>query len=533
MTCGTPSDKGEAVGDYILTGNLLGKGTFGVVLEAEHKHTGVPVALKYLLHTRASDGETITDVAKIAKEVDMQQLVKHKHVLNLVEVLENVPFTKKGELMLGTVLVMELAKKETVFHLAAFGDPLPEAVARTYFVQLMQALDYCHSRGISHRDLKPENLMLGQNFELKVGDFGEGKYVDPNSSNLTETLGVGSEYYRAPESLGFGGKSMYDPRIADLWSCGVILFVMLSGRPPVQDPKKLKEDVYFQMLAKYKLKAFWKNHSTNKYFSTPCKDILNKLMEVDPAKRMSIAEIRQHPWFKERILGQNELRAEVQAHLNKHSAENILQIRENLKGRDQAFADIAENHRGIDDSDEDSDDENDEKDYSDDEDDDGLLEALEKLQEDEQDQIFENVEPTTFNEEVKEEEEETDETDQEEQEDEDLQDLELPMFNMRYNTLTTFNIDSSNIEQNQLRSILNRFASRGNTVTCHGPFAWELESKCGDLDASMAMFQHPEIDDTFVVTFQQLGGDGARFTHVYLKLLSQLKDYLAEPTSDY
>ncbi|MQL41428.1 hypothetical protein EI012_26330, partial [Escherichia coli] len=128
-------------------------------------------------------------------------------------------------------IVLELVNGGELFDKIAKNGRLKEDEARSYFQQLINAVDYCHSRGVYHRDLKPENLLLDSNGVLKVSDFGLSTYAQ-QENELLRTAG-GTPNYVAPEVLNDRG---YDGATADLWSCGVILFVLVAGYLPFDDP---------------------------------------------------------------------------------------------------------------------------------------------------------------------------------------------------------------------------------------------------------------------------------------------------------
>jgi calcium-dependent protein kinase len=154
--------------------------------------------------------------------------------------------------------------------------------------QLLSAINYCHKKNIVHRDLKPENMLLEQDKDLeklKIVDFGTSLTFDPDRA-LDEKLGTA--YYIAPEVI----KKNYNEK-CDLWSCGVIMYILLSGEPPFNDPKADNEAIMKKVeKGKYDIsKGVWKT------VSKEAKDLIKKLLTYKPEDRISAEEALQHPWI--------------------------------------------------------------------------------------------------------------------------------------------------------------------------------------------------------------------------------------------
>ncbi|KAK3230013.1 hypothetical protein Dsin_001894 [Dipteronia sinensis] len=203
------------------------------------------------------------------------RLVKHPNVIQLYEVLA----TKTK-----IYFVMEYAKGGELFMKVAKGR-VKEERARKYFQQLISAIDFCHSRGVYHRDLKPENLILDENGFLKVSDFGlsalaQGKHLD----GLLHTI-CGTPAYVPPEIIC---KEGYDGAKADIWSCGVILFVLLAGYLPFHD---------MNLMSLYK-KIIKADYKLPDWFSSDVRKLLRKILDPNPKTRISIEQIMANPWFK-------------------------------------------------------------------------------------------------------------------------------------------------------------------------------------------------------------------------------------------
>ncbi|KAK9809250.1 hypothetical protein WJX72_012085 [[Myrmecia] bisecta] len=261
---------------------VLGQGTFGVVIRAVDPEANPPqeVAIKLLPR-----GDFVKNFKTyVQREILHQSSLKHPFIVCLKEV-----FLTPTHL----AIAMEYAQGGDLFKYVLRHAPncrLPETQARWIFQQLAIGLDYCHRRGVANRDLKLENLLLDRDGSdgtrplLKICDFGysQGKH-ELNSSAKT---GVGTPIYMAPEII-YGG-NRYDAKKADIWSCGIILYAMLYGRYPFN----AKERDYARKIvtAAYVLPQ-------DVEVSDLCKDLMTRVLVADPDKRLSMEEIRAHPWF--------------------------------------------------------------------------------------------------------------------------------------------------------------------------------------------------------------------------------------------
>ncbi len=214
----------KRVGKYEI-GNTLGQGSFGKVKLATNTETGQQVAIKIL------DKEKIQKQnmgAQIKKEISIMKMVKHSFVVKLYEVLAS-----RSKIF----IVLELVTGGELFDKIVREGRFDEKTARFYFRQLVRGVKYCHKAGVCHRDLKPENLLLDGDGNLKISDFGlsalyTGSTEDNSRATLLHTT-CGTPNYVAPEVLNDKG---YDGRAADVWSMGVILYVLLAGYLPFDEP---------------------------------------------------------------------------------------------------------------------------------------------------------------------------------------------------------------------------------------------------------------------------------------------------------
>ncbi|KAH6824729.1 SOS3-interacting protein 4 [Perilla frutescens var. hirtella] len=253
-------------------GKLLGCGAFAKVYHARVVRGGQSVAIKSINKQRIQKGNL---AANIKREISIMHRLRHPHIVTLHEVLA----TKTK-----IYFVMEFAKGGELFAKIAKGR-FSEELCRKYFQQLVSAVDYCHSHGIFHRDLKPENLLLDENWDLKVTDFGLSAVTDQvRHDGLLHTL-CGTPAYVAPEILA---KKGYDGAKVDVWSCGVILFVLNAGYLPFNDTN---------LMAMYR-KIYKGEFRCPKWTSTELRRFLTRVLDPNPNTRITVHEILNDPWFK-------------------------------------------------------------------------------------------------------------------------------------------------------------------------------------------------------------------------------------------
>ncbi|KAG7156580.1 Serine/threonine-protein kinase SIK3-like, partial [Homarus americanus] len=242
----------------------IGKGNFAVVKLATHKVTQSKVAIK-IIDKNKIDADNLR---KILREIDILKKLRHPYIIRLYQVMET-------ERMI--YLVTEYASCD---YVAAHGK-MSEREARTKFMQIVAALRYCHKRGIVHRDLKAENLLLDKELNIKLADFGFSNFYTPG---VLLSTWCGSPPYAAPEL--FEGKE-YDGPKADVWSLGVILFVLVCGYLPF-DAKTMQTLRSIVVAGKFRIPYF---------MSSDCDNLIRKMLQVDPEKRISIERIMQHRWI--------------------------------------------------------------------------------------------------------------------------------------------------------------------------------------------------------------------------------------------
>ncbi|KAJ9543409.1 hypothetical protein OSB04_023116 [Centaurea solstitialis] len=267
-----PSPANSLFGKYEV-GRLLGCGAFAKVYYARDINTGQSVAIKIINKHKIAHNANL--VSNVKREIDIMRRLRHPNIVKLFEVMA----TKTK-----IYFVMEFVKGGELFAKVAKGR-LPEPLSRRYFQQLISAIGYCHDRGVYHRDLKPENLLIDENGDLKVSDFGLSAVTGQiRADGLLHTL-CGTPSYVAPEILTKRG---YDGAKADIWSCGIILFVLNAAYLPFNDSN---------LMMMYK-KIYKGEYRCPKWMSPDLRRFLSRLLDTKPESRITIDQIKSDPWFR-------------------------------------------------------------------------------------------------------------------------------------------------------------------------------------------------------------------------------------------
>ncbi|KAF4088145.1 hypothetical protein AMELA_G00079240 [Ameiurus melas] len=261
---------GKIAGLYDLD-KTLGRGHFAVVKLARHVFTGEKVAVKVIDKTKLDTVAT----GHLFQEVRCMKLVQHPNIVRLYEVIDTQ--TK-------LYLILELGDGGDMFdYIMKHEEGLNEELAKKYFAQIVHAISYCHRLHVVHRDLKPENVVFFEKQGLvKLTDFGFSNKFQPGKKLTTS---CGSLAYSAPEIL-LGDE--YDAPAVDIWSLGVILFMLVCGQPPFQEAND-SETLTMIMDCKYTVPI---------HVSNACKDLINRMLQRDPKRRASLEEIESHAWLQ-------------------------------------------------------------------------------------------------------------------------------------------------------------------------------------------------------------------------------------------
>ncbi|EIW79280.1 Pkinase-domain-containing protein [Coniophora puteana RWD-64-598 SS2] len=259
-------------------GRTIGQGSSGRVRLARHQKTKQMAAVKIvskalLVKAAHSIGDTPEHMMLgVEREIVIMKLIHHPNILRLYDVWETTT---------DLYLILEYVEGGELFDYLCAKGRLSTYEALGYFHQIISAVHYCHRFNVAHRDLKPENLLMDENKNIKVADFGMAAW---QPQGLLQTA-CGSPHYAAPEVVM--GKP-YNGRSSDVWSCGVILYALLVGKLPFdnEDQNLLLEAV---KAVRYEMPKGILNDSA--------RDLISRMLEKDVTKRITIPEILQHPFY--------------------------------------------------------------------------------------------------------------------------------------------------------------------------------------------------------------------------------------------
>ena len=254
----------QHVGNYAVH-HTLSRGSFGKVKLGRHLLSNEPVAIKIVDKSKVN-------MRSIKYEAQVWKGLHHNHIARLLEVRETTKWL---------FMVMECAPRGELFDLIVTRGYIQEPEAKRYFVQVVSALAYCHSKGIVHRDLKPENLLLDEHRNIKLIDFGFAAKVERGTKL---DLYCGSSAYASPEIVL---ERPYDGYLSDLWSLGVVLYAMVVGALPF-DGDTEDERIDAVVSGKYVL---------HEELSAPLRDLLQRLLTRKPSHRLDLEGILTHPWL--------------------------------------------------------------------------------------------------------------------------------------------------------------------------------------------------------------------------------------------
>lgn len=283
----------------------IGSGATCKVKLAKEIQTGKTVAVKIL-----KTGTNLNSNEKVFKsEIETLKKINHPNIINIKDGAKG--FVKKPNETQKMVdyIVLEMAEYGELFDFLYFPRKgFGEDYGRYLFKQLIEGIEACHKAGVAHRDLKTENIMLSEDWGLKIADFGYATLLEGKLGTGKLTTYLGTLSYAAPEILS---KQPYYGSCADLFSCGVILFVLVTGKLPYG--KAVVHDSYYRNFVNNDYEGFW-NMMGPKIgnVSDEFKSLVTLLLSYDAAQRPTINEIKSHPWLTGKCISPNEMKAEFE-----------------------------------------------------------------------------------------------------------------------------------------------------------------------------------------------------------------------------
>ena len=297
VTSNSNAQNKKIIEDYIIK-DTIGKGTFSVVKLGEHIKTKKKVAIKILDKEKIKSKE---DLTRIKREIKILSILDHPNIIKTYKISET---PKKY------YIIMEYCEGGELFDYIVEKERLDEFESSIFFYQLINALDYIHSKGVAHRDLKPENLLLSQNKNIKIIDFGLSNFFETGVGGLATPCG--SPSYASPEIIK---GEVYDGFKIDIWASGIILFAMLCGYLPFDDDEEEEKEetndkkylsqsntnnkeeksedneVLFQKILDGKIEF-------PDYLSEVQIDLIKKMLVVEPEDRIELEDIKKHKFYR-------------------------------------------------------------------------------------------------------------------------------------------------------------------------------------------------------------------------------------------
>ncbi|KAI4101471.1 MAG: hypothetical protein L6R37_004946 [Teloschistes peruensis] len=250
-------------------GKPLGKGKFGRVYLAKERSTGFVCALKVLHKSELQQGKV---EKQVRREIEIHSNLRHPNILRFYGHFHD---SKR------VFLILEFAGKGELYKHLRRENRFPEWKAAQYIAQMAAALKYLHKKHVMHRDIKPENILVGIHGEIKISDFGWSVHAPNNRRNTM----CGTLDYLPPEMIKPGSQENYYNEKVDLWSLGVLTYEFLVGEAPFEDTPVMTQ----RRIARGEM-------TVPNFVSSEAKNLILRLLVLDPEKRITLDEVQQHPW---------------------------------------------------------------------------------------------------------------------------------------------------------------------------------------------------------------------------------------------
>ncbi|KAF9885209.1 Chk1 protein kinase [Aspergillus nanangensis] len=274
---------------FRIVSKTIGQGAYACIKKACPTQTDNPIfAVKFIHKEYAARHGKIS-----ARQLQMEATV-HKHIGDHNNIIS---FFQTGEDGVWRWIAMELAEGGDLFDKIEADEGVGEDIAHVYFSQLVSAVGYMHSKGVGHRDIKPENMLLTADGNLKIADFGLATLFEYKGVTKMSTTFCGSPPYIAPEVISCSSKNQikgpgYRPDLVDIWSCGIVLFVLLAGNTPWDSPTESSYEYHEYVATNARTSdELWKQ------LPAATLSLLRGMLNIDPNGRFSLEDVRRHPWY--------------------------------------------------------------------------------------------------------------------------------------------------------------------------------------------------------------------------------------------
>ncbi|RHZ65836.1 uncharacterized protein CDV56_108326 [Aspergillus thermomutatus] len=274
---------------FQIVSKTIGQGAYACIKKACPSNADNPVFAVKFIHK-----EYAARHGKISPRQLQMEATVHKHIGDHNNIIS---FFQTGEDSVWRWIAMELAEGGDLFDKIEADEGVGEDIAHVYFSQLISAVGYMHSKGVGHRDIKPENMLLTADGNLKIADFGLATLFEYKGVTKLSTTFCGSPPYIAPEVISCSNRGQvkgagYRPDLVDIWSCGIVLFVLLAGNTPWDSPTDSSYEFHEYVATNARTSdELWQK------LPTATLSLLRGMLNIDPSNRFSLEDVRRHPWF--------------------------------------------------------------------------------------------------------------------------------------------------------------------------------------------------------------------------------------------